>query len=238
MLWYKAWLETRSRFMVSLVGMVVLCSLIVFHLDGNALSWIKAEYYYGVLGAGHRTLVMMWVLAVTLLMMGGLLREKAIGSSALTLALPVSRTRLTTVRIGMGLIQTVSLAVVPWIAMFLIGWVFGKTHSISQAVYYLVILVTGGLPFFSMSVLASSLIEGEYTAPVVSFGAVLVTTVALSSPSLRPYSPLNFMMGFEHLNEHTNLLSWPIPWLQATIYILVAALLLIVSVKVIERREF
>ena len=55
MLWYKAWLETRSRFLIALVGMVFLCSLIVFHLDGNALSWIKAEYYYGVLGTAHRT---------------------------------------------------------------------------------------------------------------------------------------------------------------------------------------
>ena len=32
MLWYKAWLETRSRFLISLIGMVALCSVFV-------LSW-------------------------------------------------------------------------------------------------------------------------------------------------------------------------------------------------------
>ena len=33
MLWYKAWLETRSRFLISLVGMVALCSVFVLHGD-------------------------------------------------------------------------------------------------------------------------------------------------------------------------------------------------------------
>ena len=35
MLWYKAWLETRSRFLISLIGMVALCSVLVFHGDRN-----------------------------------------------------------------------------------------------------------------------------------------------------------------------------------------------------------
>jgi hypothetical protein len=238
MLWYKAWLETRSRFLISLIGIVAICSWMIFHWDRNALSYVRANYYYIGLSSGHSALVVMWVLTVTLLMMGGLLREKAAGSSAFTLALPLSRTRLMTVRIAMGLLQAFTLAIIPWIAMFSTEWVFGKTHSVPQAAFHLVLLLAGGLVFFSMAVLASSLIEGEYTASIISFGAIFVTTVALSSPGLLPYSPLRFMMGAEYLDEHTNLLSWPIPWLQATIYIFVAALLLIVSVKMVQRREF
>ena len=41
MLWYKAWLETRSRFLVSLIGMVALCSWWVFH--ENSLSGGRLE---------------------------------------------------------------------------------------------------------------------------------------------------------------------------------------------------
>jgi ABC-type transport system involved in multi-copper enzyme maturation permease subunit len=199
MLWYKAWLETRSRFLISLIGIVVLCSLFVFHWDRNALYYEKADYYYNGLATGHSMLVLMWVLAITLIMMGGLLREKAAGSSAFTLALPVSRTRLMTVRIGMGLIQAVTLAIVPWIAMFSIGCIFGKAYPISQAVFYLVLLLGGGLLFFAMAVLASSLVGGEYTAPLVSFGTVIVTAVALGSDSLRPFNPWRFMTGGEYL---------------------------------------
>ncbi len=141
MLWYKAWMETRSRFLISLIGMVVLCAGFVFHVDRDAIYDVKADYYYYVLFAGNSMLVMMWLLAVTLTMMGGLLREKATGASAFTLALPVSRTRLTTVRICTGFAQAVALAIIPWITMFSVGSIAGKTHSISQAAYYLILLL-------------------------------------------------------------------------------------------------
>jgi ABC-2 type transport system permease protein len=238
MLWYKAWLETRSRFLISLIGMVVLCSVFVFHLDREAIYDVKPDYYNYVFFAGHSLLVMMWLLAVTLTMMGGLLRERATGSSAFTLALPVSRTRLMMVRICMGLAQAVMLAIGPGIAMYSVGSIFGKTHSISQAAFYLVLLLGGGVLFFAIAVLVSSLISGEYTAPIVSFGAVIVTAVGLSSAALRRYNPWAFMTGSEYLNRQTNLLTWSMPWLQTAIYILAAGLLLALSFRVIQRREF
>src|SRR6266496_1216778 len=102
MLWYKAWLETRSRFLISLAGIVVLCSYIVYHGDREALPSTKLSYYYHVLHGGHVALCTMWVAAVTLLMMGGLLREKAVGASSFTLSLPVSRRQLMAVRICVG----------------------------------------------------------------------------------------------------------------------------------------
>jgi ABC-type transport system involved in multi-copper enzyme maturation permease subunit len=238
MLWYKAWLETRSRFLISLVGMVALCSVFVLHGDRNVIDEVSADYYNFVFFEGHQILMMMWALAVTLIMMGGLLREKAAGSSAFTLALPVSRTRLMMVRICMGLAQAVVLAIVPWTAMFTVGSIFGKTHSVSQAAFYLVLLLGGGLVFFAMAVLISSLISGEYTAPVISFGAVIITAVAFSSAALRRYNPWEFMTGLEYLNRHTNVLVLPVPWLQAAIYIFLAGLLLALSVRVIQQKEF
>jgi ABC-2 type transport system permease protein len=144
--------------------MVALCSIFVLHGDRNVIDEVSPDYYNYVFFAGHQILVMMWALAVTLIMMGGLLRERATGSSAFTLALPVSRARFMLVRIGMGLAQAVVLAIVPWVAMFMIGDIFGKTHSASQAAFYLLLLLGGGLVFFAMAVLISSLISGEYTA--------------------------------------------------------------------------
>jgi ABC-2 type transport system permease protein len=238
MLWYKAWLETRSRFLISLIGMVALCSLFVVHGDRDAIYEVSTDYYNFVLFAGHEILTMMWVLAVTLIMMGGLLREKAAGSSTFTLALPVSRKRLMMVRICTGLIQAAMLAIVPWLAMYSAGSIFGKTHSVTQAAYYLVLLLGGGLLFFAIAVLLSSLIGGEYTAPVVSFGVVIMTAVALSGAAQRRYSPWAFMTGSEYLNRQTNLLSLPIPWLQTVIYVLVAGLLLAIAVRIIEQQEF
>jgi ABC-2 type transport system permease protein len=238
MLWYKAWLETRSRFLISLIGIVALCSAFVLHGDRNVAYEVGSDYYNYVLFAGHQILVMMWSLAVTLTMMGGLLREKATGSSSFTLALPVSRRRLMMVRICTGLTEAFMLAVVPWVAMFWVSSIFGKTRSFSQPGHYLVLLLGGGLIFFAVAVLVSSLISGEYTAPAVTFGAVIVTAVALSSSTLRRYSPWEFMTGARYRTEQTNLLSLPIPWLQAAIYLLIAGILLALSVRAIQRWEF
>ncbi len=54
MLWYKAWLETRSRFLISLIGMVVLCSVLVFHGDRHVIYDVKPDYYNYVFFVAHR----------------------------------------------------------------------------------------------------------------------------------------------------------------------------------------
>jgi len=238
MLWYKAWLETRARFLISLFGILALCSYSVFHGNQEALPYTRINYYYIVLHGGHNLLATLWIVAVTLLMMGGLLREKAVGASSFTLALPVSRARLMAVRVSTGLIQAMLLVFVPWSAMFVIGAVTGKTHSISQAFFHVVLLATGGLLFFAIALLISSLVEGEYTAPIVSFGIVMATAVAFNGASLRAYSPWGFITGGAYLSRDTALLTGSIPWTSVAIYVLLAAILIAVSVKVIQWREF
>jgi len=238
MLWYKAWLETRSRFLISLLGIVALCTFIIYHGDRDAMPYTQLSYYYFVLRSGHSMLCMMWVLAVTLLMMGGLLREKAVGTASFTLALPVSRARLMRVRIGMGVMQSLALAIVPWCAMFLTAITTGKANSLGQAWFHVVLLVGGGLVFSGMSLLVSSLVEGEYTAPVVSFGAMLTMTVVLGDGVLRTFSPFAFITGIAYFDRRSGLLTGAIPWMHVAVSVAVAALLVAISVKVVQRREF
>jgi ABC-2 type transport system permease protein len=83
-LWYKLWVETRARFLISLAGIFLLCSFSVFYGERQAEPWSPPSYYNYVLTEKHALLVIMWLLAVTLLMMGGLLREQAVGSVAFT----------------------------------------------------------------------------------------------------------------------------------------------------------
>jgi ABC-2 type transport system permease protein len=211
---------------------------VVFHWDRNATPYTKIDYYYAGLEAANSLLAVTWILAVTLLAMGGLLREKSSGASGFTLALPVSRTRLMTVRIGVALAQATTLVIVPWVAMFLIGSIAGKTHSIPQAAFYITLLLGGGLVFFAMAILVSSLVEGEYTAPVVIFGLIIVTAIALGDPSLRTYSPWALMIGDEYIDKHTYLLRGPIPWLHVAANICVSVLFLLMAVKAIQKREF
>src|SRR5450756_1258423 len=174
MLWYKAWLETRARFLIALLGILCLCSYSVLHGERQAAPWVGRSYYNYVLSEGHGLLAVMWVLAVMLLMMGGLLREQSLGSATFTLGLPVSRRQLMAARIGMGVLQASTIALIPSGTMYLIARASGKAFSLSQTWFHLVILLTGGAVFFAIALLASSIVEGEYTAPVVAFGILLV----------------------------------------------------------------
>lgn len=238
MLWYKAWLETRSRFLIALVGISALCSYFVFHGNREKLWFTKVSYYSMVIHEGHATLVMTWIVAVTLLMMGGLLGEKAVGASSFTLALPVSRARLMGVRIGVGFLQAMTLVVVPWIAMLLISSFTGFTHSMFQVGFHMVLLAGGGLLFLAMALLVSTFVEGEYTAPLVSFGGVILLVIGFGGESLRAYNPVRFLTGEQFLDRHTMLLVGPIPWMHIGVTILIAAFSVVMSVTAIRRREF
>ncbi len=179
----------------------------------------------------------MWILAVVLLGMGGIVREKAIGTSSLTLSLPVSRARLLAIRVGMGALEAIVLAVVPWTTIFLVSSLSRMPILITQVGFYVLLLIGGGLAYFSMAVLVSSLVEGEYTAPAVAFGLVLLTAIVFDA-WLRPFNLWRLVTGDFYIDRHTYLLSWPFPWRGTLASVSAAALMLLTSVRVIERREF
>ncbi len=238
MLWFKAWLETRGRFLISLFGILSLCSYSVLHGERQAIPQTLRSYYNYVLADGYGLLAVMWVLAVTLLMMGGLLREHALGSASFTLALPVSRRRLMIVRISVGALQAGMVAILPAVAMSLIARIWSGSFSASQSLFHLVLLLTGGAVFFAIALLVSSLVSGEYTAPVVAFGVLLLISATLGDQKTRQFSPLAFMLGTEYFDRHSNLLVGPIPWMEAGIWLCLAALLIWIAVRLIDQREF
>lgn len=238
MLWYKAWLETRARFLISLFGILCLCSYIVLHLELQAEPWSPRIYYNYAHSEGWGFLVLMWVLAVTLLMMGGLLREHALGSASFTLGLPVSRRRLMFVRAGVGALEATAIAIVPSAVMYLIASIWGKPLSLSQNVFHLVLLLAGGAFFFAIGLLVSSLVPGEYTAPLVALGVLLLVVVTLGDKKMRLFSPLEFMIGTERFDNSSSLLVGPIPWIGVAFWLGLAALLTWVAVRVVDRKEF
>jgi len=238
-LWYKAWLETRGRFLVSLCAISIIIAFFVHHAEHVITPEPKRETYF-LLFFVHHYLAGLWILSVVLLGMGGLLRERAIGTSSLTLALPVSRTRVVGVQIALGILEAILLAVLPWSVILFTTDLAGRTFPASQAVFYILLLISGGLVYFALAVLISSLIEGEYTAPAVVYGLVVLSGIIFSSvDSLRPYADLwRFMGGDNYFNHVTYLLSGPFPWFGALTALVVAALMLLASVAVIQKREF
>jgi hypothetical protein len=142
------------------------------------------------------------------------------------------------VRLGVGLMQAVALAIFPWIGMLVAAHVPINVSSLSLAGFQIFLLLGGGIVFMATSLLISSLVEGEYTAPVVSFGGIVLVVYALSGKRLSPYSPWTFMTGIGYLPHRTPLVVEPIPWIHAGAFLVVAALMTLVSINVIRRHDF
>jgi len=238
MLWYKAWLETRVRFLLSLCAIVGICAYRVLNGNtlGNRLSPDTWQYF--VLQQTHNILVTLWVLTVGLLMMGGLLQEAAVGASDFTLAFPVSRARLVMTRIGMGFAQSIALVVTPWAVMFLIDSFVGKGNSIGNATLHVLLLATGGTVFVAWGLLVSSLVPGAYTAAAVNLGMLLAVAITMGDPPLNEWSPYRLMTGAAWVNQHTGMIDGPLHWLRLLVTIAVAASLTWVAIKAVQRKEF
>jgi hypothetical protein len=106
-----------------------------------------------------------------------------------------------------------------------------------QVGFYVLLLVGGGLVYFAMAVLVSSLVEGEYTAPAVACGLVLLSAI-LFDAWFRRFSLWRLVTGDFYLDRSTYLLSGRFPWMGTFASLSVAAAMLFASIKVLEKREF
>jgi ABC-2 type transport system permease protein len=241
-LWYKAWLETCGRFLACLITLTLFCFIFVHHAqeiafrgDGLSRPGGPADFYR-LLYVNQQFLVIMWVVSAVLLGMGGLVREKAVGVSTFTLSLPVSRARLFGVRVATGIFQAAALAILPWCAVFLASSSAGMPIRLSQVSSYILLLLGGGFSYFAMAILVSSFIEGEYTAPAISFGVVLLTAIAFDA-WLRPFSLWRLIAGDLSIDRHTFLLS-SFPSRGVLASLAVALFMLLLALHRIRRRDF
>jgi ABC-2 type transport system permease protein len=234
-LWYKAWLETRSRFLTCIATITLFCAIFV----GHAQTLLRPEWtadYNRLLFVAQQYIVVVWVLAVVLLGMGGIVREKTAGTSSVTLSFPVSRAHLLVSRVGLGVFQAIALGIVPWTTIFVVSSLAHMPISIRQVGFYLLLLLGGGLAYFTMAILVSSLVEGEYTAPAVAFGLVLVTAIVFDA-WLRPLSLWRLISGDLCVDRQTYILSH-FPWLGTLASLSASALMLFASLCVIQKRDF
>ena len=218
MLWYKAWLESRTRFILGALTIAGLCvGFVLFHRDGVrmfASPPTYVEYIWELVYKGYlRELFLMLTL---LLGVGGLLRERDFGTSSFTLALPVSRLHLVSVRAALGLVQVAALSLLPALLIPALSPLKGELYPWSQALRFAVLWAVGGGLIFMMGFLASSLFGGEYTAPVVAFLGLFVYSVIADLPLFERRSlDINDIMsgmGMSYFQPNGSQLIGPLHW--------------------------
>lgn len=192
MLWYKAWQESRTRFMI--IALVV---------TGFCLFATLSHRQIGPVGSGDTTARIehliyagtakgTFAILSIFLGLGGLIRERVRRTATFTLALPVSRLQVLGSQIGVGLLQLAVLSFLPVSLLPLLSRLAHDPYPLFKTLHYGVLWFVCSMVVFAFAHLLSVSLEGEYTAPVACYIALMLQALIASWAPLRPYR-LNLM---------------------------------------------
>jgi ABC-2 type transport system permease protein len=191
MLYYKAWLETRTRFYTALLATLGVCAFwtlghtwidnnwqrdLIEHPDYNYQAWFlraMRDYPFYLWHFVYAEMFQkIWVILAVLLGIGGLSRETAHGTAGFTLSLPVSRRALFTTRALVAVAELLFLILIALGAIVLGSRIMGLPYPIGHGVAHLATMFAGGLVFLTASLCLTEFVEGEHTPVLISLGGV------------------------------------------------------------------
>lgn len=244
MLWYKAWRESQTRFLLSIITIAGLCAgFVIFHSEGAGISdqpLTYMEYIWRIVYKGY--LRELFVMLALLLGIGGLLRERDHGTAGFTLALPVSRLNVAAARAAVGLLEVAALSLVPALVIPALSSLAGQFYPWPQAFEFSLLWTAGGAVIFAIGFMASSVFAGEYTAPVAAFLGLLVYSVIADLPFLEHYS-LNVHdimsgIGMPYFQANGALLIGPLPWTALAVIVLTVLCLFALAGRITQHQDF
>lgn len=240
---YKAWLETRGRFLFAtgLAALIVVLAVLrapstldVLSQGGRAMGY--GEYLWLSTFGGY--LQAIWVIAAVLLGLGGLLRERAAGSSTFTLGLPVARWTHVAARTLVAVAELAVMGVLPAVLAAALSGATGAPFPLGEALRFGVALVGGGLVFFGWGLLVAHIVQGEFAAPAVALVVVAAAFFVMKTPALTPFNVFNVMSGAGHLDDRTYFFEAPFPWRPLVVCTGLGLAMSAAAVAAIARREF
>jgi ABC-type transport system involved in multi-copper enzyme maturation permease subunit len=259
MLFYKAWLESRLRFLVGLTAITAVCilyirlrpilvpdwRLVLEHPDWPGRpAWLFLGVHDLNFYAWHflyeNKLQQVWVLFAILLSFGGLVREKVHGTSTFSLSLPVSRIRWLMTRMLVATAESFVLGVATAFAVPLASWSIREPYPLPQVIAHCLLIVAAGGIFLALGAVFSTLIRGEHMA-------LAATLILLGGPYLfiqayiREAAPSVWVhrVDISHVMAGPQHLTWATtPWRGLAASFLLAISFLFVAAKIGESTEY
>ncbi len=242
---YKSWLETRWRFFAGLFLLIFISVYAVFRAADiiqtreqfqSGTRILYAQYIWILLHHGY--LQVFWIFSALMLGMGGLWREQALGSARFTLSLPVKRRDLVWSRAFVGLTELIFLAFVAPVIISITSPLAGNTYPLGQSLLFAVLMFGGGLIFYGWGFLLSHLMQSEFSTPAIGVSTALIFYFITRFPQMDFINLFDLMSGKHYLNRTTFLLNDNFPWLSVFISFLAAILIILLTGKVAETRDF
>ncbi len=237
----KVWRESRSRFFFILAALLLLTAATVFYNAKSEKVVIESKDFHA---AGERTirgvLFMFWSFSALFLGLGGFLRERAVGTVDYTLSLPISRTRWFLYRSLNGALQSLAAAVIPALSIPVIAALSGGDFPVSDALLLGLRMGLGGMLFYAIGLLSSTLFAGDFTS--AGIGIALVYAVTISTRVIESIKRLNLQdaifLPMQMIDPHTHLIRGPMPWNGIAFSFALSLVLSALAWKVTSARDF
>lgn len=253
MLWYKAWLETRWRFLTGLVLLMCSAAAVVFAYS-QVLSLLplvpaagggevgleireKAALlttYRGYVWSQWfgQNMAGLWTLFAVVIGSGGLLNQASRGA-LYTLSMPVSRTRLLGVRASLSLAELFALALLPSLVLPALSPLVGQRYGIGDAFVHASCVFVGGSVFFSLTFLLSTVFSDIWRPALVTCGVAF--GLGLFEQTLHGALPSSL---FHVSSAESYFRGTGIPWIGLVIRVGLSGALFYGAVVNIARQDF
>jgi ABC-2 type transport system permease protein len=252
MLWYKAWRDTRWRFLIGL-GLLICTALITVlvyptvrgefglvlaagptglladqinrmnHLSATFRGYIWVQFI-------SQNLSNLWTVFAVLLAADAPFSRRG---AAFTLSLPVSRRRLWATRAATDAAELGVLALIPMLLIVLLAPAVGQTYSLGDALVHGMHMIAGGAVFYCLASLLSTVFDDRWRPIIITLAvAVIIVLCKAVVPALAPFSPAGVMNGERYFQTGTP------AWAGLLVWLSVSAAMLYRAVRSIELRDF
>jgi ABC-2 type transport system permease protein len=155
------------------------------------------------------------------------------GAGLFTFSLPVSRRRVLLTHAAIVAAEMVLIAVVPSLIFPIVSRVIGGDASFGSAMIYALLLSLGGMVFPAFAFLLAVVFNNHWTALVIGVAVVFALFFPFRMVEEYPWWNVYHVMSGEAYFRYGQ-----IPWLALLTWLAVAAAILLLAVRVYERRDF
>ncbi len=246
MLRYKTWLDTQLWFYLGLMllSAQVLALYVSYPMDpvqsypNGALGVTDVEMaqlrtgeFRGYVWVRWFSTTMLLIWPVFALRLAGTGLEESAGREYL-LSLPATRRRLVLSRLGMSAGQIAAFTVVPSLLVCAMAPLRGQHYPVSDALTHSLILMVGGLGLFGLTMFLRVIMND--IAAFVAVGAliVLVGMFTFVAKDFTPYSVFRLMNGADYFFHHR------VPWTGLALSAGIGCALIMLSLRIVEHRDF
>ena len=235
MLWFKGWLETRSRVIFAVLWSSMFLSVLALQSSregGDDVAQLRIVL---------SMLTLVWMFIPVWLAGSGIRTQPPFGfggskglhgSTQFTLSLPVSRTRLVLVRATLGLLETMAIITVLTAGVWLFVPVLSAAATPGDWALYLLTVSACAAGVYGLTLVAATLLDDVWIIPASTVAIIVLWTVHFSGVLPR-WADVFWPMGVG-----SPLMTHKAPWLPMALTLVTGAAGLMASLRIARRQDF